>query len=123
MWAESEGTKESRISTEAGWIVSAIEVGRHRQTSLGRGGPKEVENLLIAVQRLGGPVLGDLGKQAMFDRVPFRSTGRVMSHGHGQIEGVGELRLEFGFPGVAPTTIAATGVGENEELASATVAE
>jgi hypothetical protein len=46
-----------------------------------------------------------------------------VSHRHGEIEGVGELRLEFGLPGMAPTTIAATGVGENEELAGAAVAE
>jgi hypothetical protein len=31
--------------------------------------------------------------------------------------------LEFGLPGMAPTTIAATGVGENEELAGVAVAE
>ena len=117
------GRKEQGIRSESGWIVSAVEVGRHRSTGLGCAGTKEVENLLIAVQRLGGPVLGDFGEQAMFDGIPFGSAGRIMSHGHGQIEGVGELRLEFGLPGMAPTTIAATGVSENEELTSATVAE
>ena len=86
-------------------------------------GTKEVENLLIAVQRLGGPVLGDFGKQAMFDGIPFGSAGRIVGYRHGEIEGVRELRLEFGLPGMAPTTIAATGVSENEEFASATVAE
>jgi len=59
----------------------------------------------------------------MFDGIPFGSAGRIVSHGHGQIEGVGQLRLEFGLPGMAPTTIAATGVGENEELAGANLAE
>ena len=62
MRAESEGAKELRIRLEAGWVVSAVEVGGNRQTRLGGGGAKEVENLLIAVQRLGGPVLGDFGK-------------------------------------------------------------
>src|SRR6266403_4945027 len=123
MRAESEGAKEARIRFEAGPVVSAVEVGGDRQTSLGGGGAKEVEDLLIAVERLGGPVLGDFRKQAMFDGIPFGSAGRIVSHGHGQIERVGELRLEFGLPGMAPTTIAATGVSENEEFASATVAE
>ena len=123
MGAKSKGAKEQGIRIEAGWIVSAVEVGRHRQTSLGSGGTKEVENFLIAVQWLGGPVLGDFGKQAMFDGIPFGSASWIVGYRHGEIEGVGELRLEFGLPGMAPTTIAATGVGEDEELASATVAE
>jgi Transposase DDE domain group 1 len=42
---------------------------------------------------------------------------------HGQIEGVGELRLELGLPDMATTNIPATDVGEDEELARATVTE
>jgi hypothetical protein len=60
---EAKGAKEHGIRIEAGWVVSAVEVGGHRQAGLGSGGAKEVANLLIAVQRLGGPVLGDFGKQ------------------------------------------------------------
>ncbi len=123
MGAKAKGTEEHGIGIEASWIVSAVEVGRHSQTSLGRGGAKEVENLLITVQRLGGPVLGNLGKQAMFDGIPFGSARRIVGYRHGEIEGVGELLLEFGLPDMATTTIAATGVGEDEELASATVTE
>jgi hypothetical protein len=123
MGANSKRAKEQGIRTEAGWIVSAVEVGRHSQTGLSCGGTKEVENLLLAVQRFGGPILGDFRKPAMFDGIPFGSARRIVSHRHGEIEGVGELRLEFGLPGMAPTTIAATGVGEKEELAGATIAE
>jgi hypothetical protein len=123
MRSKTKGTKEQGIGMEASWIVGAVEVGRHRQTGLGCGGPKEVENLLIAVQRFGSPVLGNLGKQAMFDGIPFGRARRIVSHGHGEMEGVGGLRLKFGLPGKTSTTIAATGVGENKELAGATVAE
>lgn len=59
----------------------------------------------------------------MFDGVPLGSTGGVVSHRHSEIEGVGELGLELGLPGMAATAIAATGVGENEELAGAAVAD
>jgi hypothetical protein len=41
----------------------------------------------------------------------------LVIHRHGEIEGIGELRLEFGLLGMTPTTITATGVRENEELA------
>src|SRR6266481_5290871 len=114
MGAKAKGTEEHGIGIEASWIVSAVEVGGHSQTSLGRGGAKEVENLLITVQRLGGPVLGNLGKQAMFDGIPFGSARRIVGYRHGEIEGVGELLLEFGLPDMATTTIAATGVGERD---------
>ena len=124
LWGRRRSERKSAGSgIEAGRIVSTVEVGGHCQTGLGCGGAKEVENLLIAVQRFGGPVLGNFGKQAMFDGIPFGSARRIVSHSHGQSEGVGELRLEFGLPGMASTTIAATGVGENEELAGATVTE
>jgi len=73
------------------------------------------ENLLVAIERLCGPVLGGLRKQAMFDRVPLGSASRIVSHRHGEIEGISELRLELSLPGMAVTTIAATGVGENQE--------
>jgi hypothetical protein len=43
------------MHTEFRWVVSTIEVSGHSQSSLGSGGTKEVENLLIADQRLGGP--------------------------------------------------------------------
>jgi hypothetical protein len=58
----------------------------------------------------------------MFDGIPLE-TRRIASHRHGEIEGVGEVRLECGLPGMTPTTIAATSIGENEELPSAAVAE
>ena len=93
MGAKAKGAKEHWIRIEAGWVVSAVEVGGHRQTGLGRGGTKEVENLLIAVQRLGGPVLGNLGKQAMFDGIPFGSARRIVSHGHGESEGLSLIHI------------------------------
>src|SRR5215204_4315158 len=52
----------------------------------------------------------------MFNGVPFGSTGRVVSHRESQTEGVGQLRLEFGFPGAASSAIAATSVAQDEEL-------
>ena len=46
-----------------------------------------------------------------------------MCHGDGEIEGIRELRLEFGLPGTTAAVIAATAVGDNNKLASAGVAE
>ena len=42
----------------AGWIVATVEVSVHGQAGLSSGGANEVEDLLIAVERFAGPVLG-----------------------------------------------------------------
>ena len=54
----------------------------------------------------------------MFDGVPYSGGRRLDSAGHGDSEGerVGQLRLQFRLPGVTATTIAAAGVGQDENL-------
>jgi hypothetical protein len=87
------------------------------------GGADEAEDLLIAIERLASPVLGDFREEAVFDGIPFGSTGWIVSNREGQGEGVGQLRLEFCFPGTATTAVAAAGVAQNEDLAGARVTE
>ena len=55
-----------------------VEVSRDRQTGPGAGIADEVEDFGVTVKRLGGPVFGDFGEQAVLDRIPFGSAGRVM---------------------------------------------
>jgi hypothetical protein len=38
----------------------------------------------VTVERLGGPVFGDFGKQAVLDGTPFGSAGWVVSNGDGE---------------------------------------
>ena len=52
----------------------------------------------------------------MFDGIPFGSAGGLVSHSYGQGKGVGQLGLEFGFPGMTAATVAAAGIGQNEQL-------
>ncbi len=107
----------------AGGIVAAVEVSGDRQAGLSSGGANEVQNLLIAVEWFAGPVLGDLGKEPVFNGVPFGGASRVVGNGERQTERVGQLSLEFGFPGTASSAIAAPGVAENEELAGTWIAD
>jgi hypothetical protein len=86
---------------EATGIEAAVEVGGEGEAGLGSGGAREVEDLLVGVQGFGRPVSRNLGEEAMLDRIPFGSTGGIVGHGHGEGKGVGQLGLEFGFPGVA----------------------
>ena len=52
----------------------------------------------------------------MLDGLPFGGTRRVMSR-HGEGKGIGQLGLDFRFPGMTSATIAAAGIGENQQLA------
>ena len=52
----------------------------------------------------------------MLNGVPFGSAGGVVSNGHGEGKSVGQLRLEFRLPGVTTATVAAPGIGQNEQL-------
>ena len=58
----------------------------------------------------------------MLDGVPFGSPGWIVGYGDREGERVGQLRLEFGLPGVAAIAVAAAGIGQNENLARAGVA-
>ena len=57
----------------------------------------------------------------MFDRVPFGSSGWIVGDGNSQGKRVGQLGLKLRLPGVAAITIAAAGVGQNENLTRAGV--
>src|SRR5262245_17124212 len=95
----------------------------HRKAGSSSGGADEAEELLIAIERLAGPVFGDLREEAVLDGIPFRSTGWIVGNGEGQAEGVGQLRLEFGFPGTATTAIAAAGAAQNQDVSGSRVTE
>ena len=102
--------------------MPSVEVRRYGEPGPGGGVADEVEDFGVTVQRLGGPVLGDFGKQAVLDGIPLGSAGGVMSNGDGEPKAVAELALKLGFPGAGTATIAAAGIGQDEQLAAAVVA-
>src|ERR1043166_1926962 len=102
--------------------MPAVEVGRDGETGSGAGVADEVEDLGVTVERLGGPVFGDFGEQAVLDGIPLGSAGGVMSNGYGEPEAVAELGLKFGLPGASTAAVAATGIGQDEQLPAVIVA-
>jgi len=101
----------------AGGIVATIEIGGNGQAGLGGSCADEVENLLVAVEGFTGPVFGDLREEAMLNRIPLRSTSRIVSDSDSEVETIGKLRLEFCFPSPAAATITTARVRENEQFA------
>jgi len=65
-------------------------------------------------ERLPAPVHRNVGKQAMFDLVPLARAGREMTDRDGQPQAIREL-LQFPFPQTHAGTIAAPGIGCNQQ--------
>jgi hypothetical protein len=63
MVLEAKGLEMFKRGFSASRIVATVEVSGDGQAGLSSGGTNEVENLLIAVERFTGPVLGDLRKR------------------------------------------------------------
>ena len=96
----------------AGGIL-AHQVRAHAQSRGGACGAQVFQDGLVAVQRAGGPVLGDLAEQAVFDGVPLRGGRRVVGHGHAQAVPVAEAVLQVEFPGARRATVANAAVGQD----------
>jgi len=58
----------------------------------------------------------------MLDWFPFRSACRIVGNGHSQGKRIRQLGLDLGFPGMTAATVAATGIGQNEQLAGTAIA-
>ena len=104
---ETERRDQPWIWFEPDRILFAVQVGSHNQAGSGTGGTNEFEHSFIAVQRLGGPVFGDLGEQTMLDGIPFGGAGRVVSDRSSDAECIAQLSLDLGFPGPGSATVAA----------------
>ena len=101
--------------------MTSIQISGYGQAGFRRRGANEVKNLLIGVERFATPVFRDFGEEAMLDRIPLGSTGGIVSDGDIEVERIGELGLEFGFPCAAPAAVAASSIGQDEQLARVSV--
>ena len=52
-------------------IAVGVDVAGDGEAGIGRGGADQLDDDLMADERLAAPVLGDVGEQAMLDPVPF----------------------------------------------------
>ena len=60
------------------WIGVGVDAAGDGEAGFGRGGGDQLDDDLMADQRLAAPVLGDEGEQAVLDAVPFAGAGRQM---------------------------------------------
>jgi hypothetical protein len=70
---EAKRGNQTPVWFETDRVLFSVQIGSHHQAGLGTGGANEVEHFFIADQGLSSPVLGDLGEEAMLDRIPFEA--------------------------------------------------
>ena len=75
---------------ELGWVLSLVQAHLRLQAALRFGGGDEIDDDLMASERLSAPVLRRCAKQAMLDLVSLARAGRNMTDRHVQAEGLGE---------------------------------
>ncbi len=82
----------------------------------GRGrSPNKIEESIVTVQGMTGPVCADQVEHAMLNQVPFRGTGGIMSNRDNQAEFICQT-LQAHFPEFAPAAIGATAVGLDQQV-------
>jgi len=118
---ELKAPKLLRGGFSAGRVVTTVQVGGDSQSTFRGSRADEVKDLLIAIEGFTGPVFGDFREESMLNRIPLGSAGGIVGDGDDEVEGIGELGLDFGFPRAATTAVAAASVGENEQLTGLSV--
>ena len=66
-------------------VVLRIQGAFDLQTGLGSRFSNQAHNRWVIGQRLAGPVLADLAKESVLDRVPLGCSGGIMTDGHPQL--------------------------------------
>ena len=67
------------------WIAMAVLSSRDRQALIGRGMGNQFQHHCQRSKRIGTPIDGDEGKEAVLDLVPFTGRRRIMRHGDGDV--------------------------------------
>ena len=122
MGLEGDGSELGIGYLDAPVILVVDQLGVHAQPGDRGGGTDVVEDGLVAAQRVAGPVLADLAEQAMVDRVPLGGAAGVVADGDGEVVRVNEAGLEGIFEAADAGSVAAAGVGEDQQFGGAGVA-
>ena len=104
-------------------VVAGQECGTDGESGFSARGADEVEDGFVGKQWLACKVLGDLGEQAVLDGVPLGGARWVMTDGDREPKAIGELGLKLEAPGATRRAVAATIVGQNEQLSGAGIRE
>ena len=96
-------------------ILFPVQLGFDSKPGGGCGASDQVDDRFKAHQRSATPVLSDEGKHPMLNFVPFAGSRRKVADVDAQTGCVGQT-LNPNFPQPRPASVAASGVGHNQQL-------
>src|SRR6266513_1290796 len=92
------------------------------QSGLGPCFRNQAHNGGVITQRLASPVLADLAKESVLDRIPLGGPGGIVTDSHPQLVGINQFFLEGVFPEPTPGSVAPATIGQDEQLRGLPVA-
>src|SRR5215813_2801331 len=101
----------------AGFEDAFKQTGSSLQTSLGGRRTDDPDPRLEGLQRAARPIQTDLGEQAVFDRIPFRASRRIVAARPGQTKLIAKSLLYLCLPQPRAAPIAAARISEHQNLA------
>src|SRR4029077_16193078 len=107
-----EGSHFSIADFDALGVEALVNVASDGKAGIGGSGADQLDDDVVADERFAAPVLGDVGKEAVLDAVPFAGAGRQMGDGYNQAGLVGKA-LQFTFPEADAGTVAAAAIGRD----------
>ena len=127
LWADMVGADGELLhfmlgDLDAGRVVAVQGRRSDTQPGLGGGRADELGDDFVGAQWLAGPVPADLAEQTMLDGIPFGGPGRVVRKSDAQAQAIAQLTLNLSLPGATLSPIAATGIGQDEDVAGLRVA-
>jgi hypothetical protein len=77
-----EGSHFGITDFDALGIEVLVDVASDGEAGFGGSGADQLDDDVVADERFAAPVLGDVGKEAVLDAVPFAGAGRQMGDGY-----------------------------------------
>src|SRR6266853_4409539 len=113
-WREIQALHVLTTDLHTGWRGVLIQFGLNGETRVGRGMTNEIDDHLVTDQRPPPPILGNMTKHPMFDRIPLPGPRRKVPDVDRDPDLIGEL-LEFDLPQPIAPGIAPPAIGRDED--------
>ena len=97
-------------------VFLVVEAGADPEALLGLSSANEFEHGFVTIQGLGRPVARYERKHTMFDGIPLRGPGRVMTNPHLEAQSIAKTFLELVLPETITATVAAPTVAQKKNL-------
>ena len=121
MASDIDGGEFGVVDGDAGVVGIGIELGVNREAGFGGGRGNQLDDDLVADQRLAAPVLSDERKETVLYFVPLAGAGRQMTYGNSKAELIGKP-LQFELPQAQARSVAAAAIRSDQETLGIAIA-